>query len=126
VFILSVVLCLYCMLSYCSKRVIVCGLIVVMCFLCYLSVVLLLYHCHRVKTHLQLIIIIIIIIINGLSVHVNTDVSPINPIIVNPWNITIGEPSSILSQTVRGISRLGVILSPEGSNWRSHRTLLSV
>jgi hypothetical protein len=59
VFILSVVLCLYCVLSYCSKRVIVCGLIVVMCFLCYLSVVLLLYHCHRVKTHLQLIIIII-------------------------------------------------------------------
>jgi hypothetical protein len=49
VFILSVVLCLYCMLSYCSKRV--------------LPVVLLLYHCHRVKTHLQLIIIIIIIII---------------------------------------------------------------
>jgi hypothetical protein len=25
-----------------------------MCFLCYLSVVLLLYHCHRVETHLQL------------------------------------------------------------------------
>jgi hypothetical protein len=37
----------------------VCGLIVVMYFFV-LFVVLLLYHCHRVKTHLQLIILIII------------------------------------------------------------------